>query len=421
MAQDITSGIDVSDLVDATTIDAADALTPIQNIITTMNAMLNGGQSFDMVNFEAATELTIATGAITVTQALHTVDTESDAASDNLDTITMDDGDMAYLRAAHTDRTVVIRHGQDNIITADGADISLDTTQIWVQVLRSGSSVYVIGSGSGYTPADTLDWVGADPGGVVDALDNLAMRMGGRGYIVGLEISVTSDAALAIAEGECLDDTHTKILRRGVYAVNTGVSGIGGLDTGSVAADTWYYVWLCAGTTGVGAVISTSSSAPTLPSGYDDYKRRIGAVRTDGSSDLRRQRTIPGGGCVREVRYTAIAYAAPYLILDEVNLGNGSGAANAVDCSPLVPASSTWVVAMIQVVTPSGAAAVTWEVNSLASVLFGSILAGHSFWTPVTLELNSSQAAAVFAGANDEDFSFSVMGYLDNLLPDILP
>jgi hypothetical protein len=39
------------------------------------------------LNYAAATELTIATGAITVTQSQHTVDTEADAASDDLDTI----------------------------------------------------------------------------------------------------------------------------------------------------------------------------------------------------------------------------------------------------------------------------------------------------------------------------------------------
>ena len=57
------------------------------------------------------------------------------------------------------------------------------------------------------------------------------------------------------------------------------------LDTGTVAANQWYYVWAISNGTTAGVLASLSNTAPTLPSGYI-YKALIGAVRTDGSSHV---------------------------------------------------------------------------------------------------------------------------------------
>ena len=48
------------------------------------------------MDFQSSAELVIATGAVTQTQSYHTIDTEADAASDDLDTITID-SDMSML------------------------------------------------------------------------------------------------------------------------------------------------------------------------------------------------------------------------------------------------------------------------------------------------------------------------------------
>lgn len=73
-------------------------------------------------------ELTIATGVVTTTgPGTFSVDTEADAASDDLDTITatnMSDGDVVILKAADSTRTVVIKNGTGNINC--GADVTLD-------------------------------------------------------------------------------------------------------------------------------------------------------------------------------------------------------------------------------------------------------------------------------------------------------
>jgi hypothetical protein len=117
-----------------------------------------------------------------------------------------------------------------------------------------------------------------------------------RMWISGLVISNNvSDANndIDISAGECRDATnaHNLILAASLtkqldaaWAVGTNA---GGLDTGAKANSTWYFVWLIkrSDTGVVDALFSTSSTAPTMPTNYD-YKRLIGAVRTDGSSNI---------------------------------------------------------------------------------------------------------------------------------------
>lgn len=63
-------------------------------------------------------------------------------------------------------------------------------------------------------------------------------------------------------------------------------TGNGGLDTGSIATSTRYALWAIAKADGTAdALFSTSATAPTMPTGYT-YKRRLGWVLTDGSSNL---------------------------------------------------------------------------------------------------------------------------------------
>jgi len=69
--------------------------------------------------------------------------------------------------------------------------------------------------------------------------------------------------------------------------VDITASGVNGLDTGSEADNTWYYIWLIynPSTDTVAGLFSTSNSSPTMPSGYTK-KRLIGAVRNAFGSDF---------------------------------------------------------------------------------------------------------------------------------------
>jgi hypothetical protein len=121
------------------TIDDSDNVSNVTNL------------ALDSIQFSAATELTIATGAVTITQSAHTIDTESDAASDDLDTISGGaTGDVIYLRAVNDARTVVLKNGTGNILTYDGSDITLDEDHKTVSLIYNGTNwLQVGGSGGG--------------------------------------------------------------------------------------------------------------------------------------------------------------------------------------------------------------------------------------------------------------------------------
>lgn len=75
-----------------------------------------------------STALTIATGAVTATQSYHVIDTQSAAASDDLDTISGGvNGAILYVRAANDARTVVVKDATGNI--QGPGDCTLDNTQ----------------------------------------------------------------------------------------------------------------------------------------------------------------------------------------------------------------------------------------------------------------------------------------------------
>lgn len=67
--------------------------------------------------------------------------------------------------------------------------------------------------------------------------------------------------------------------------INATVNGANGLDTGALAASTWYYGWLINNGTTTSGLLSLSATAPTLPTGYT-YKCRLSATRTASGSAI---------------------------------------------------------------------------------------------------------------------------------------
>lgn len=110
-------------------------------------------------------------------------------------------------------------------------------------------------------------------------------------YISGLTLSTAgSSATFGIAAGAACDSANAAIMALGsAYTKTTSAwavgTGNGALDTGAIANSTWYHVWLIqrSGTKVVDVLISTSATSPTMPTNYD-RKRRIGAMKTNGSA-----------------------------------------------------------------------------------------------------------------------------------------
>lgn len=103
-----------------------------------------------IVGTQAASELTISSGSVTPTQGVHTIDTESDAASDdlaNIVTTNLDDGSLLIISAANAARTVVVKNeatGAGEIHTATGDDVTLDDVNQYLVLVRSGADWYEV-------------------------------------------------------------------------------------------------------------------------------------------------------------------------------------------------------------------------------------------------------------------------------------
>lgn len=111
------------------------------------------------------------------------------------------------------------------------------------------------------------------------------------GQIFGLTMSAPgASAIMTVAVGNAVDNTLGNLMTllastgktTAAWAVGTGN---GGLDTGAIATATWYHFFLIQrlDTGVVDVLFSLSPTTPTMPANYT-VKRRIGAGKTDGSS-----------------------------------------------------------------------------------------------------------------------------------------
>ena len=92
------------------------------------------------------TEKTIASGAISIDRAAHVVDTEADAATDDLDTIAGGlHGDLLILSPANAARTVVIKHATGNIYNPGSEDVSLAEATDAIFLYRGVTNWTVVG------------------------------------------------------------------------------------------------------------------------------------------------------------------------------------------------------------------------------------------------------------------------------------
>lgn len=132
------------------------------------------------------------------------------------------------------------------------------------------------------------------PASMIDGVDLISG--GARGFLSGLRLSNSPgdvDHDIQIAAGTCRDIADTRklsmlapITKRVDAAWSAGDDG-GGLDAGSIAANSSYHAHVIGGDAVAEDVIfSTSPVNPALPPGYT-VSRRIGAIVTDASANIR--------------------------------------------------------------------------------------------------------------------------------------
>lgn len=235
-----------------------------------------------------------------------------------------------------------------------------------------------------------------------------------KGYVTGLEVSLDTDTDhdVNVTAGEARDDADSENIvlsseiTKQIDAAWAVGDDAGGLDTGSVAASTTYYVWLIKRTdTGIVDVLfSASNSAPTMPSNYDK-KRLFARLKTDGDSNiayvLSANRPVEltsdgeSEGLVRLKTLTASSSSS----LDFTGI-DGTFNKYLLDLSDIVPATDG-AIPYIRisddggVTFENGASAYNYEQGQIAS---GSFTGATATTTQISLSPNSGVGNATSEG-----------------------
>lgn len=118
------------------------------------------------------------------------------------------------------------------------------------------------------------------------ATDWLQVVNNNLGQIQGMSTLSNNLTTLTIMQGRCRSSDGTFEMEIGNLGITASLTL--NLDVGVVAPNTWYHVYVIGDSTGVSTIasrISLSSVAPGLPAGFNKF-RRVGAIRTDGASNL---------------------------------------------------------------------------------------------------------------------------------------
>ena len=175
------------------------------------------------------------------------------------------------------------------------------------------------------------------------------------------------------------------MLFRSVNLSNNSASvGVDGLDTGVLAASTWYSVWVISDGTNVKSLLSLSATAPTMPAGYT-FKARVGWIRTDGTAN---KFPLSFVQAERDVRYKPVAASN---LLVNPTLANGVSGTftttlftpTAISLAPLVPPTASAVLTNI----------VQGSVASAIAVAPGVVFAGFATTNPPPLFLDNGASA----------------------------
>src|SRR5260221_7622465 len=128
------------------------------------------------------------------------------------------------------------------------------------------------------------------PVGSVDETNKLVLLLL-RSYLAGLTLSndgTAPNTKIDVAAGVCADDTNAAMISLpSGGAIDCTIAGANGLDTGSLAASTWYHAFAISkpGGSSPALLASTSLASPAFPSGYT-LKRRIGSFKTDATAHI---------------------------------------------------------------------------------------------------------------------------------------
>jgi hypothetical protein len=225
----------------------------------------------------ATTDLGTATGnSVTVTHASGTLAITSFGAATDLQAGTVIDVTLSI-----SGGTLTLTHNATSLYIPGGLNLTLADKDVLRLQKTSDSNAYwkVVGG----VKADGTPLVSTS-----------ASIIGGSKNLVITNNSATPNSQVDIDADEIILKNASGIayLASSVnLTANIAASGANGLDTGAEVGGTWYYLWVIYNGTTVASLISASSTAPTMPSGYT-YKALLGAIYNDVSGNFIKMRQI---------------------------------------------------------------------------------------------------------------------------------
>lgn len=264
----------------------ADINTAIANLVASSPAAL------DTLNELAAALGNDPNFATTITNAL-ALKATPDAVQQNAYSWASADGTANAITASFTPAITALTNGMMLFVRAASANTTTTPTftpasgTIAARQIVKGAGAALAGgdiAGAGHWLAlqydATLDkWVLLNPAtgvsvnagaSIVGASKNLVVK--NNAPTPASKIDVTADEIIL------KNASRSPLLATSVsLTADITVNGANGLDTGAAASNTWYYLWAISDGASTALLLSTSSTAPTMPGAYT-YKALISAV-----------------------------------------------------------------------------------------------------------------------------------------------
>jgi hypothetical protein len=225
-------------------------------------------------------------------------------------------------------------------------------------------------------------------------------------------VSVTADEIAVENAANAYQTLRTVNLT--IAGTSSGVAN--GLDTGALAASTWYSVWIIWNGTTTAGLLSLSATTPTMPSGYT-HKARVGWIRTDGTANKYPLSFIQYG---RDVQYK-LAAGSNVTVMPQMASGSATFW-TAIGCSPFVPPTASRIrgfcfqpssnaTAQVQVAPNS-----SWNTGGINSSSggFGSFgVASNGNYGSYPFEM-AIESANIYWGSTGAGNSVQCLGWEDN-------
>lgn len=237
-------------------------------------------------------------------------------------------------------------------------------------------------------------------------------------YVNGLELTVASQTTLGLAAGAARNSTNVNdITLNAAVVINGAVVGANGVDVAVIVLSATYAVYVIGDSTGfqptAGLLSLAANATPSLPEGYDMY-RRVGWAITDASVHFL-QFWQNGHGATRD-------YLWDVNIATAVTAGNATSL-TAVSMAPGVPPVACNVLLQCAFTANATSSRAEFgpfgQVNAVGPIKMGTGAAGavaQDWVVPVPCRLDTGVPKIVYLVSSGSDaIAINIAGFQDLL------